>query len=70
MRLDEIGKNLERLRKESGIRPKDVLDITTYSFTHVREIERTNQKMSVQSLCNLLDAYGYEIEFKKKGDPS
>lgn len=64
MKCEEIGSRLRKIRKESGMRLCDASHSSGYSEVHLCEMERNN-KMSISSLCNVLETYGYEIEFAK-----
>lgn len=66
MEYEEIGKCLRDLRKLESLKLKDLSVKTFYSPQHISNIERLNSKVSLFSLCQLLDAMGYELEFVPK----
>lgn len=66
MKFEQIGQKLRQIRKESGKKLVDVSRRSGYSTEHICAMER-NKKMSIYSMCNILQEYGYEIEFVRKG---
>lgn len=66
MKCEEIGTELKRIRYEKGMTLKEVAKQTMYSEHHICIIENRNKKLSIYSLCDLLDAYEMEIAFVPK----
>ena len=66
MKQEEIGPRLRKMRHDSEMCLKDVALLSGYSETHVCNMENC-RKLSIKSLCNILQLYGYEIEFRKIG---
>lgn len=71
MKLDEIGKQIKKLRKESQMTQQHLSDIAGISRVTLGKIERGEMgNVSIKRLDIILDALGYELSFKHKNQQS
>lgn len=68
MKFEEIGSGLKKIRCRKGMTLKEVSGESRYSMQQISIAENHNTKLSVYSMCQLLDVYGYEVEFVPKGE--
>ncbi len=67
MKLFEIGTKLKELRKEKSITQEELAKIANISRVTLGKLERGHVgSVSIKTLDLILDALGYEIDFKPK----
>jgi len=67
LKLFEIGTKLKELRKEKNITQEELAKIANISRVTLGKLERGHVgSVSIRTLDLILDALGYEIDFKPK----
>jgi len=67
LKLFEIGTKLKELRKEKSITQEELAKIANISRVTLGKLERGHVgSVSIKTLDLILDALGYEIDFKPK----
>ena len=67
MKLDEIGMRIKSLRKDKGLTQKQLAEIAGISRVTLGKLERSQLgAITLRTLDIILDALGYEIDFKYK----
>jgi transcriptional regulator with XRE-family HTH domain len=67
MKIFEIGTTIKKLRKEKGMTQEALANLANISRVTLGKLERGQMgAVSVVTLDIILDALGYELEFKSK----
>ncbi len=67
MRLDEIGRNIRDLRKNTGLTQIELANIANISRVTIGKLERGGvSSISIKTLDLILDAVGFQIDFSRK----
>jgi len=67
MKIFEIGTTIRKLRKEKGMTQEALANLANISRVTLGKLERGQMgAVSVVTLDIILDALGYELEFKSK----
>ena len=67
MKIFEIGTTIRKLRKEKGMTQEALANLANISRVTLGKLERGKMgAVSVVTLDIILDALGYELEFKSK----
>jgi transcriptional regulator with XRE-family HTH domain len=67
MKIFEIGTTIKKLRKEKGMTQEALANLAHISRVTLGKLERGQMgAVSVVTLDIILDALGYELEFKSK----
>lgn len=67
MKLDEIGMKIRLLRKEKGLTQNQLAEIAGLSRVTLGKLERGQiGSIALKTIDVILDALGYEIDFKRK----
>ena len=67
MKLDEIGPKIKRMRKHKMLTQKQLADIAGISRVTLGKLERAQLgSITLKTIDLILDALGYEMEFKNK----
>lgn len=67
MKLDEVGMKIKLLRKEKGLTQQQLATIAGISRVTLGKLERAQLgSITLKTIDIILDALGYEIDFKRK----
>ncbi|MFK5950084.1 MAG: helix-turn-helix transcriptional regulator [Methylococcales bacterium] len=67
MKLDEIGAKIKILRKEKGLTQEQLARLAGISRVTLGKLERSQLgSISLKTIDIILDALGYELDFKSK----
>ena len=67
MKLDEFGAKIKILRKESGLTQEELAKLAGISRVTLGKLERAQLgSITLKTIDIILDALGYELEFKRK----
>lgn len=67
MKLDEIGMKIKYLRKDKGLTQQQLATISGISRVTLGKLERSQLgSITLRTLDIILDALGYEVDFKRK----
>ena len=67
MKLDEVGAKIKALRKEKGLTQEQLAAIAGISRVTLGKLERAQLgSITLKTIDIILDALGYELEFKRK----
>lgn len=67
LKLDEIGMRIKVLRKEKGLTQQQLADISGISRVTLGKLEREQLgSITLRTIDIILDAVGYELDFKRK----
>ena len=67
MKLDELGTKIKALRKESGFTQEELAKLAGISRVTLGKLERSQLgSITLKTIDIILDALGYELEFKRK----
>lgn len=67
LKLDEFGAKIKILRKESGLRQEELAKLAGISRVTLGKLERAQLgSITLKTIDIILDALGYELEFKRK----
>ena len=67
LKLDEFGVKIKILRKESGLTQEELAKLAGISRVTLGKLERAQLgSITLKTIDIILDALGYELEFKRK----
>ncbi len=67
MKLDELGTKIKALRKESGLTQDELAKLAGISRVTLGKLERAQLgSITLKTMDIILDALGYELDFKRK----
>jgi len=67
LKLDEFGAKIKILRKESGLTQEELAKLAGISRVTLGKLERAQLgSITLKTIDIILDALGYELEFKRK----
>ena len=67
MKLDEVGIKIKELRKDKGLTQEQLASIAGISRVTLGKLERAQLgSITLKTIDIILDALGYELDFKRK----